>query len=201
MRLFITALIFLLFHAMPASAQWTATAPILAESVVYIESANGSCSGFVINNEKDLVASAAHCDGPKDTVFVDQMPAVVHAKDVKSDLMVFYVKGIDKPALKLATKNPIVGQSVATYGFGYGLEQPLFRTHTVSANDAQIPELSYRYVVVDSSFLPGQSGGPIVDANGNVVAIVQRGNDVIGLGLPVEEIRKRIGKYFSQETK
>jgi S1-C subfamily serine protease len=184
--------------SVPAFAQWTKLAPSLNESIVYIESEGGSCSGVVIDSEKDLVLTAAHCEGPKDTMYADQSPATVHAKDAKSDLMILYVKGLEKPALKLALKNPEVGQEVATYGFGYGLEQPLFRVHHISANDAQIPELSYRYVVVDTGFLPGQSGGPVVDANGNIVAIVQRGNEVIGLGLPAEEIRKRVGRYFAK---
>ena len=196
-------LITLIFIMLPsvALAQWAKVAPELAESVVFIESSAGTCSGFVIDNDNDLVASAAHCDNVKEIVYIDQLPASVHAKDLKSDLIVFKVKGIDRPALRLAPKNPEVGQSVATYGYGYGLEQPLFRVHSVSANDAQIPELSYRYVVVDSSFLPGQSGGPIVNELGEVVAIVQRANTSIGLGLPAEEINKRIGRHFKQEKK
>jgi serine protease Do len=198
MKSLITTVCFLVV-SVPAFAQWTKIAPSLSESIVFIESEGGSCSGFVIDNERDLVQTAAHCEGEK--MYVDQSPATIHAKDAKSDLMVIYVKGIDRPALKLATKNPEVGQEVATYGFGYGLEQPLFRVHHVSANDAQIPELSYRYVTVDTGFLPGQSGGPVVDVNGNVVAIVQRGNEVIGLGLPAEEIKKRMGKHYAQGVK
>src|SRR5688572_30256423 len=120
-RLIATLLMFMLFQATPALAQWTKVAPTLNESIVRIETGDGgTCSGFVSDNEKDLVVTAAHCDGPK--LYVDQIPATIHAKDLKSDLMVLYVRGIDKPALKMALKNPEVGQEVATYGFGLSLE-------------------------------------------------------------------------------
>lgn len=180
----------------PALAQWETQAASIRDSIVYIENTQGSCTGAVINNEKDLVLTAAHCDGPE--LFVDQSPAKVLSKDVKNDLMVLEVKDIDRPALKLALKNPVVGQEVATYGYGYGLERPLFRTHTVSDNETQIPELPYRYIAVDSAFIPGQSGGPVVDKNGAIVAIVQRGNSIIGLGLGAETIRGKVGKFFAK---
>ncbi len=198
MKKFLIAFLIALFLA-PASifaTDWSVQAKKVKESILYLESKSGSCSSSVIDTERKYVLTAAHCDGAE--IFVDQSPAKVVAKDVKSDLMVLEVKGIDQPALRLATKNPVTGQEVATYGFGYGLEDPLFRTHHVSADNAQIPELPYQYVIVDSAFLPGQSGGPIVDMNMNIVAIVQRGNESIGLGVGAETIKSKMGKYFAK---
>lgn len=194
-RILLSLLAILTFVSPLMATDWTAQAKRLRESVVYIESKAGSCSGSVIDTTKDYVLTAAHCDGEE--LYVDQTPSKVVSKDVKSDLLVLYVKDIGKPALKLALKNPTTGQEVATYGYGYGLEQPLFRTHHVSESEAQIPELPYRYVTVDTAFLPGQSGGPIVDLNNEIVGIVQRGNESIGIGVGSETIKSKVGKYFA----
>jgi S1-C subfamily serine protease len=198
MRKFLATILITLFIANPVFAtDWTAQAKKLKDSILYVETKEGSCSSSVIDTTRHYVLTAAHCDGPE--MFVDQTPAKVVAKDVKADLLVVETKATeDHPALKLATKNPQTGQEVATYGYGYGLEQPLFRTHHVSENEAQIPELPYRYVFVDTAFLPGQSGGPIVDLNMNIVGIVQRGNETIGLGVGAEIIKSKMGKYFEK---
>jgi S1-C subfamily serine protease len=196
-RAIATIILFASFLVVPAFAtDWSTQAKKLKESILYVESKVGSCSSSVIDSERDYILTAAHCDGPE--LFVDQTPAKVVAKDVKSDLMVLEVKGDEHPALKLALKNPVTGQEVATFGYGFGLEQPLFRTHHVSNDETQIPELPYRYITVDSAFIPGQSGGPIVDLNGNIVGIVQRGSDTIGLGVGAETIKAKMGKYFGK---
>jgi S1-C subfamily serine protease len=195
-RVLISLLLFPLAVLPALATDWSVQAAKLRDSVVYIESAGGSCSGAVIDSTRDYVLTAAHCDGEK--LFIDQSPAKVISKDVKSDLMVAHVDGLERPALKLALKNPVTGQEVATYGYGFGLEQPLFRTHHVSDAEAQLPELPYRYVAVDSAFLPGQSGGPVVDLNNQVVAVVQRSNGTIGIGVGAETIKSKVGKYFGR---
>ncbi len=51
--------------------------------------------------------------------------------------------------------------------------------------------------MTDTNFVPGQSGGPVVDANGDVVMVVQMGSQLgLGLGMGAETIRSKMGKYF-----
>ena len=180
------------------ASQWAAIAEKLDESVVYIESKQGSCTGFVIDNERDYVLTAAHCDGLE--LYVDQTPAKVVSKDAKKDLLVLYVKDIDRPALKLANKDPKRGEELASFGFGYGLERPLMRVSHVSDDKTYIAEegIGGPLLVVDTSFVPGQSGGPVVNALGEVSMIVQMGNDVVGLGVGAELIKSKVGKYFEK---
>jgi serine protease Do len=134
-------------------------------------------------------------------MYVDLAPAKVRAKDVKNDLMVLEVEGIDRPALKLAVKNPLIGEQVATYGFGWGLERPLFRISHISDTETQIQNSGLPnagpFFAVDSNFMPGQSGGPVVNGRNEVVAIVQLGSNTgIGLGIGAEAIKAKVGRYF-----
>lgn len=180
------------------AADWAVLAPSVKESIVEIAvGTEGACTGFVIDNDRDFVMTAAHCDVASDsqTLFVDNLKAEVRAKDTKNDLMVLYVKDIDRPALKLAPKNPNVGDEVASYGYGYALEQPLFRVAHISAKDVAIERS--RYISIDSTFVPGQSGGPVVNDKGEVVMIVQLGSPIVGFGVGAETLHDKVGRFFS----
>jgi S1-C subfamily serine protease len=181
---------------------WVGVATATKQSVVEIASTradgNGSaCTGAVIDDDRDFVLTAAHCDGVPGSVFVDNLPAEVRAKDEKRDLLVLYVKGIDRPALKLAKADPKVGEEVASYGYGYALEQPLFRVAHISAGDIAVERA--RLFTIDASFVSGQSGGPVVNTAGEIVMIVQLGNPYVGLGVGAEVLEDKVGRFFSSK--
>lgn len=182
------------------ASEWAATAERLRASIVFVQVGDaGSCTGFVIDNDRDHVLTAAHCDIKGSEFYVDLAPAKIVAKDTKNDLMVLKVEGLDRPALKLAKANPKVGDEVASYGFGFGLEQPLFRQAHVSAVEVNITGSggSGNFIGLDSNFIPGQSGGPVVNPRNEVVLIVQLGSNAgVGLGVGADTIRAKVGKYF-----
>lgn len=181
----------------------------LEKAVVYIESLDGKCSGFISDSayktdkgeDKDLVITAAHCDGKELTV--DGQPAKVKAKFQREDLLVLEVDDTGKPALKLAMKNPDVEQHVTSVGFGYALEKPLVRQANISQVDLRMPEAEFQseYIALDAPFVGGQSGGPVVDQESNVVMIVQFGSSTVGFGVGAETIKKKVGKYFERPIK
>lgn len=191
------------------AADWTPIAEKLAQSVVYIETSEGSCTGFVIADDErgkdkesvDHIMTAAHCEGAQ--MFADQVGARVLWKDTKKDLMVLEVADTGKPALRLAKSNPKVGDEVASYGFGWGLERPMFRTAHVSDDNTYIPQdgIGGPFMVIDAQFVPGMSGGPVVNAAGEVVLIVQRGGGGVGIGIGAETIKSKAGRYFQKPAK
>lgn len=201
-RILLTALLStILLGAIEAASPWTPIAEKLEKSVVFIEIMTGnemagSCTGFVINAEKKLVLTAAHCAGEK--VLVDGTPTYKVFHDERHDLMVLRANNIDRPAVVVAKKNPERGDQVASLGYGFGLVDPVFRVTHVSNVNLQIESLASLFVMVDSGFLPGQSGGPVVNVQGEVVAIVQRGSDSLGLGVGAEVIRSRVGRYLPE---
>lgn len=206
MKRVLATLILSLFTFAPARA-WFDWAPIAAstlKSIVEVENAEGRCTAFVIDpsygdkGKQDLLLTAAHCDGKE--LYADHSPAQVVSKDAKFDLLVIAVDDTERPALKLAKHDASVGEEVASYGYGYGLDRPLFRVTHVSDDNTYIPEggIGGPFLVTDTSFVGGQSGGPVVNSSGDVVMIVQRGNDVVGLGRGAETIKSRVGKYFAK---
>jgi S1-C subfamily serine protease len=184
-----------------AASTWTSAVEKLEGAVAFVEIIDtagervGSCTGFGINTAKHYVQTAAHCDGAK--ILVDGTTAYKVYKDERKDLMVYRASGVDLSALALAKDVPDILDEVVNAGFGYGFEKPLFRLTHISQRKLDIKGLSGPYIVTDTTFISGQSGGPVVNQRGEVVAIVQMGDSGgLGLGVDATVIRDRIGKYY-----
>ena len=187
------------------AADWSDVIKQVEKALVWVEVGDqGGCSGFVIDTARKYVMTAQHCQ-PSETgvVWVDRVPAKVISRDVKKDLLVVAAENLnpERTALRLATKNPIRGQEVMSAGFGFSLERPFFRKASVQDDQMMIPEggVGGPYISTDAPFVAGQSGGPVVDIEGNVVSIVQRGDGgTTGLGVGVDIIRERMGRFFAK---
>jgi S1-C subfamily serine protease len=189
-----------------ARTEWSTLVKDLTKSVVTIErdTSGTSCTGFIINSKvkKDqdtltYVLTAAHCEASK--LFADQAEAKVVAKNTEKDLLVLAVEHLDKPAMKLAQDNPKVGDEVASFGYGMGLEKPLFRIAHVSA-ETYIPYegIGGPLFFVDGGFVSGQSGGCVINLAGEVVMMVQRSSATTGIGVGAETMRQKIGRYWEK---
>ena len=101
------------------------------------------------------------------------------------------LRGALEPELDRPTKT---GQPIAAAGFGYGLPGHMFRVGVVSnpAKDLS-PELTGLWLETDQPYVGGMSGGPVVNARGRVIGMVQRYNDAIGIGRSTYDLW-RIGR-------
>lgn len=181
------------------AADWPSTAATIGKSVVYVASAGGHCTGFVINanvkGDKDYILTAAHCDGKE--LYADGAAARVIFKDDKKDLLVLEVDDLDRPAVTIAAKNPNQGDEIASFGHGYGLEKPMLRIAHVSHAAIDLTDVEGGpFVMIDAGYVSGQSGGPCVNPAGEVVSIVQRANGLVGIGVGAEAIRDRVKRYL-----
>lgn len=177
---------------------WPGVVKHVASALVSVENAEGSCSGSVIDTARHYVLTAAHCDGAE--LYADRVVAHVLAKDTHEDLLVLKVEDLDpaRTALTLATKNPEIQQPVLACGFGYALERPFYRSARIMDNKIVVPGLTQTYIGTDATFIGGMSGGPVVNDRGEIVAIVQRGDNAsMGIGVGAEMIRERIGRFFA----
>ena len=136
------------------------------------------------------------------------VPATIDRVLPSADLAL--LKVVDPPqveALTVSTVPPAVGDTVDVYGFPFGQptrsdaplyvtdanrETPLLRDAVGGSEREQlvalgIPSLDTEILRVDGNLLPGHSGAPILDHQGNVVAIgsggLQRGT--VGIGWAV----------------
>lgn len=188
------------------AADWTSTVKDVEKSVVFVQVGHeGSCTGFVINQVKHYVLTAGHCEPDEDTatVWVDHVRGTIIALDHDKDLMVLEAKDLDpaRPALGLAGRNPERGQELMSVGYGLGLSTPMYRTAHVEDDATMIPEdgVGGPYIAVDAGYVPGQSGGPVVDRTGRVVSIVQRGTGNVGIGVGADAIRASVGRFFEAQ--
>lgn len=204
MRKILVTLLLSVMCMLPVSAMndWTTVANQTLKSIVYIETEEGTCTGFVINEAKRYVLTANHCDNPKGKVWLDRVEGKIVSKDVKKDLAVYEVKELDesRPALKLATTEPEIGQEVLSAGFGMGLERPLVRKAMISDTALNIPSdgIGGPFIALDAALVGGQSGGPVVNSNGEVVMIVQQTSDKVGIGVSAKIIKDRVGRFFQK---
>lgn len=186
------------------ATDWSAVVKQVEASVVFAQVGDeGGCTAFVINQEKHYLLTAGHCFPEKgEMLWVDGVAASPVYLDHKRDLLVVEAKYIDptKPALKLAARNPVIGQEVMSVGFGYALERPFFRQAHVQDDKMALPGVDGGpFISTDTAFVGGQSGGPVVDGAGDVVMIVQRGdNGTTGLGIGCETIAKFVGRFFGK---
>jgi len=190
--------------AMLQAADWTPIADKVSKSVVYVESEGGKCTGFIINAEfkrkdedKDLVLTDEHCNG-KD-LFADHQAARAIWKDSHADLLVLEIDDTGRPALTVSENDPKQGQEIVSYGHGYALEKPMFRHAYVSNASIDVPDVEGGpFVMIDAGYVSGQSGGPCINDKGEVVSIVQRANQLVGIGVGAEKIRSKVGKYLEK---
>ena len=171
-----------------------ATAERITESVFTIISSTGRGSAWVaaVEDGRSLLVTNNHVVGldarPGSVVTVVREELRVEGEvlrvDEGRDLAVVAVDEVLAP-LDMADDGPRVGEPVLVVGSPLGLEQSVI-TGIVSA-------FRDEHIQISAPLNPGNSGGPVVDADGEVigVAVLKVGDEVtqaIGLAIPVAEV-------------
>ena len=176
-----------------------------ASAVVEIQAGNASGTGFVIDSDGHVVTNE-HVVSTAQTVEVrfakgEEEQARVIATDRSSDLAVLEVDlaGHDVDPVELGPSADVeVGDPVYAIGNPFGLERSL-TAGIVSAVDRAI-EAPNGFTIndaiqTDAPVNQGNSGGPLLDAAGNVIGVVSQiasetgGNVGIGYAVPSDTVR------------
>jgi S1-C subfamily serine protease len=168
-------------------------------SVVQVRTPRGSLgSGFLIR--ETYVVTNYHVVGEADRVslrFSDDTSRTsrVVGTDPRSDLAVIET---DPPEgaepLELVDREPTIGTRVAVVGSPYGLRGSL-SSGVVSGVDRAVPSPQGDYripnaIQTDAPVNPGNSGGPLVDLDGDVLGVVNSGggeNIAFAISAPLVE--------------
>ena len=150
------------------------------------------CTAFSINAEQGLYLTANHCAQP---FMSDEGEAEVPFLDGQALTVVFVSEALDlaivksavkRPALTYRTKPLLVGAEVGSYGYGYGLVVPIFRTSIISAFVKDPTGIEWTFL--DSALIGGMSGGPVVDRDGRVVGVNDKSDNWSGFSLSLTQI-------------
>jgi S1-C subfamily serine protease len=162
-------------------------------SVVRIDSsgcgAAGVGSGFVV--EEELVATAAHVVANaldvSVTVGETAFDGVILGLDSASDFAVVSVPGLSAPPIPIAVESPAVGSEVAAMGFPLGLPLSLAVGNVSNVAFELEPGSTSTFIQTDTAVNPGNSGGPLLNRNGEVVGVVDwQISESQGLGFAID---------------
>jgi hypothetical protein len=144
------------------------------------------CSGFVVAEHR--VLTAAHCIGNE--MQGDGTATTVLKVDMGLVDLALLGSQTGKAPLALRDSAPRPGDAVVGVGYAWGWTRPMARHGVVVFADYS-PDVDQwaAGLFVDGGFIGGMSGGPILDADGFVVGIVQQSNEGTGYGVGALLIR------------
>ena len=144
----------------------------LTGAVAVLKSATGHGTGFLI--APGILLTNAHVVGGAETVKVRFVDGAAHngkiiRKNTYRDTALVAIDDTSRRHLAMATYSPDTGQEVYSYGapldqgFSGTLRRGIVSTHRVMGGQ--------EYLQSDAPVNPGNSGGPLLDEAGNVVAV------------------------------
>jgi len=168
------------------------------------------CSGVVINKAKAVVVTANHClPSPEDlaakgqSVIADGNDAVVLRRNEILDLAVLKVTGANfKGELVVSDADELqLFDEVVAAGFGVANDSPLYSAGRVSGRmKGSLAEPLNSRNSFDILFVKGQSGGAIVNQQGELVSIVQFSFNH-GFGVTPKQLREFTKDFLPERMK
>ncbi|HEY9621125.1 MAG TPA: trypsin-like peptidase domain-containing protein [Crinalium sp.] len=151
----------------------------------------GSGSGVIWRSD-GLIVTNAHVARGADAVVElwdgRSLPATVVVRDGQRDLAALQVQASDLPAVAIANSEAVrVGELVLAVGNPLGLVGALTTgiVHTVGTGTTRQPWIS-----ADVRLAPGNSGGPLADAQGRVIGINTMIVNGLGLAIPSNAVER-----------
>lgn len=144
----------------------------------------GECTGIVLAPNR--VLTAAHCMG--EAMQADGQTAIVLKSDVFYDLAWLNVVTI-RPVMPLAEGTVVRGEYVSAFGYAWGWDHlTMLVCRVVLVDFSPNPKMAVG-IFTQGGYIPGMSGGPVVNQDGELVGIVQQTNEGIGFGVGTVLIR------------
>ncbi|HET6690399.1 MAG TPA: trypsin-like peptidase domain-containing protein [Miltoncostaeaceae bacterium] len=181
-------------------------------SVVLVDAGDRTGSGFLVDDRGHVVTNA-HVVGDRTAVHVDlggrRVEAVVRGVEPSVDVAVLTLSGSrgDVPPLRFGDSARVrIGDPVVAIGAPFGLNGSLssgivsgLRRQIDSPNGFAIPGV----IQTDAALNPGNSGGPLLDADGRVVGMATQiatesgTNEGIGFAVPSAIVERTVTRIIA----
>ena len=173
--------------------------------------ASGTGSGFIVSADGVILTNAHVVDGASEVTvkLTDrrEFRAKVLGSDSKTDVAVLKIEAKDLPVVKLGTARDLrVGEWVLAIGSPFGLENTV-TAGVVSAKGRSLPDSGgVAFIQSDVAVNPGNSGGPLFNARGEVVGINSQiysrsgGYQGLSFAIPIE-LASRVKDQIVQHGK
>jgi S1-C subfamily serine protease len=175
------------------------------KSVVTIKTNLGQGSGFFITDEGYVVTNEHVIDGVTAAVIVtydgETHTVTLIGKDVNMDIALLKINDTSYPRLTLGNSNDVqVGEKVIAIGNPLGLQFSVSEG-IVSAIHREGDNGINAYIQTDASLNPGNSGGPLIDKEGEAIGINNfkvSGSESLGFALESNYIKETINNIYNK---
>ncbi len=188
----------------PTTDPLTKNITTLRSAVVTIVSDPASGTGFFISQDGYLLTNK-HVVGTAKFVKVKlptgrELVGEVLRSDATRDVALIKTEPINVSAMLARSDDPGIGEEVYALGSPLGDKFNTTLTRGILSGYRTIDDK--RYLQSDVAILPGNSGGPLLDANGKVVGITVMGLGAKGLAgmnffIPINEALDKLGVEFN----
>jgi len=170
----------------------------LSKAVFKVNSSGGSGSSFYLRNEGIFITNFHVVQGFKEVsvedINKDRFLAKVIMVNPNEDIAILRTKeSFDTPALQLNIDTEVnSGDKVFVAGYPFGM--PFTITEGIVSATNQLMEGKH-YIQTDAAVNPGNSGGPVINANGEVVGITTakfNNADNMGFAIPVKTLKEEL---------
>jgi S1-C subfamily serine protease len=210
----------LFFSLLVSRAVGQTSADIVAkaeESLLKIEVENvGQGSGFVVDESGIAITNVHVMAGAQDGRAIATFPNGTKCEitgsyliDEGRDIAVIQLKLDGLPTLPMSENLPRKGEEVLALGSPMGLSftatrgiVSAIRSEEEMKNDLNDPSIRGTWVQVDAPLSPGNSGGPLINSKGELVAMSTRASfgqaQNLNFGISVVDIREAVDKAKSK---
>ena len=140
--------------------------------------ANSFGSGFIISADGYILTNA-HVVNQATQIRVTlkdkrELSARIVGEDATTDVAVLKVEALNLPVVTIGDADSVrVGEPVAAIGSPFGFEHSV-TAGIVSAKSRNVDDLLVPFIQTDAAVNPGNSGGPLFNADGDVIGINSR---------------------------